>query len=68
MDQLKPAERQKARALYLDMALSALYRNLVHGENNTLYRAMEYRETTSYTMLLLAQNLLLMGRLCTARM
>lgn len=61
LDQLKPAERQKAHTLYLHMALSALYRNLVHETNITLYRAMEYRETTSFTMLLLAQNLFVDG-------
>lgn len=61
LDQLEPTEWQKAHTLYLDMALSALYRNLIHQTNSTLYRAMEYRERTSFTMLLLAQNLFVDG-------
>lgn len=60
-DQLNPTEQKKAHALYLDMALSALYRTLVHETNPVLYRAMEYRESTSFNMLLLARNLFVDG-------
>jgi hypothetical protein len=60
-DQLDPTERRKAESLYLNMSLLALYRTLTHKTNKTFYRAMEFRETTSFDMLLLAQNLFIDG-------
>ncbi|KAI7975370.1 hypothetical protein EIK77_003751 [Talaromyces pinophilus] len=56
LDQLKPTERQKAHTSTLIWPFPQ-----VHETNITLYRAMEYRETTSYTMLLLAQIIFVDG-------
>ncbi|KAL9023366.1 MAG: hypothetical protein Q9196_007245 [Gyalolechia fulgens] len=58
---LPPDERRRALALYHSSALVALYRKLTHDQNNPLYRAMAYRDTISYDMLVLAQNLLVDG-------
>lgn len=60
-DRLSPAEKSKAQALYFKMSLSALYRTLTHGTNEILYKAMEFRETTGFRMMVLAQNLLVDG-------
>ncbi|KAL8931644.1 MAG: hypothetical protein Q9216_007129 [Gyalolechia sp. 2 TL-2023] len=56
-----PDERQRALALYHSSSLVALYRRFIHNQIKPLYHAMEYRDTISYDMLLLAQNLLVDG-------
>ena len=58
---LNPAEQAEAQDLYLKMSLSALYRRFTYSSNLTLFKAMEFRQTTSFEMLLLAQNLLIDG-------
>ncbi|KZF23958.1 hypothetical protein L228DRAFT_208790 [Xylona heveae TC161] len=60
-DQLDSAEQDKAQSLYLKMSLAALYRRYTYTTNERLYKAMEFRETTSFDMMLLAQNLLIDG-------
>lgn len=59
--ELSPEEQQQAMTLYLQMSLAALYRRLIHDRHNSLYRAMEFRETISFELLVLAQNLLVDG-------
>ena len=61
MAQLDPAAQKKAKALYLNMSLSALYKSLVHKQNPRLYRAMDFQETPSFDLLLLARNLVVDG-------
>lgn len=58
---LDPAEQAEAQDLYLKMSLSALYRRFTYSSNLILFKAMEFRQTTSFEMLLLAQNLLIDG-------
>ncbi|KAF3479937.1 uncharacterized protein GIQ15_06913 [Arthroderma uncinatum] len=53
--------KREANALYHKQALCALYRNFVHKYNPNLYRALEFQETTSFDLLLLARNLLVDG-------
>jgi hypothetical protein len=60
-DQLDSAEQDEAQRLHLNMSLSALYRRLTSANNKKLTRAMEFRQTTSFEMMLLAQNLLVDG-------
>lgn len=61
-NELDPTEQARAQSLYLAMSLSALYRRLTYNSNNpTLFRAMEFRQTTSFEMMLFAQNLLVDG-------
>ncbi|KAL2865292.1 aminoglycoside phosphotransferase family protein [Aspergillus lucknowensis] len=60
-DKLDPAKKAEAQDLYLKMSLSALYRRFTYSNNITLFNAMEFRQTTSFEMLLLAQNLLIDG-------
>jgi hypothetical protein len=38
-----------------------LYRRFTYNNNETLFKAMEFRQTTSFEMLLFAQNLLIDG-------
>ncbi|KAL4985075.1 kinase-like domain-containing protein [Aspergillus falconensis] len=60
-DKLDPAKKAEVQDLYLKMSLSALYRRFTYSYNITLFKAMEFRQTTSFEMLLLAQNLLIDG-------
>jgi hypothetical protein len=59
--QLDPTAQIKAEALYLHQSLSALYKTLIYKRNPRLYRAMEFHETSSFDLLLLARNLLVDG-------
>ena len=59
--QLDPAAQRQAKALYLNRSLSALYKTLLHRQNPPLYRALAFRETSSFDLLLLARNLLVDG-------
>ncbi|GAD96652.1 phosphotransferase family protein [Paecilomyces variotii No. 5] len=53
--------QRKAISLYLKMNLVALYRFLVYKTNKQLFRAIEYRETDSFQLLLFARNLFVDG-------
>lgn len=61
MAQLDMAEQKKAQALFLKQSLCALYRTLVHQQNPPLYRALEFQQTPSFSLLLLARNLIVDG-------
>ena len=61
LSEMSQAEQKEARSLHLQMSLSSLYRHLVHRDTPRLHKAMEYRDTTSFDMLVLAQNLLVDG-------
>lgn len=60
-DQLDPAEQAAAQSLYLKMSLSALYRRFTCANNERLFKAMEFRQTPSFEMMLFAQNILVDG-------
>ncbi|PLB45009.1 hypothetical protein P170DRAFT_513098 [Aspergillus steynii IBT 23096] len=60
-DQLDAAEQAAAQSLYLQMSLSALYRRFLFTNNKPLFDAMEFRWSTSFELMLLAQNLLVDG-------
>ncbi|EEH35874.2 phosphotransferase enzyme family protein [Paracoccidioides lutzii Pb01] len=53
--------QKEAKALYNKQALCSLYRTFVHRTNPRLYRVLEYRESPSFDLLLLARNLLIDG-------
>ena len=59
--QLDPAAQKEAKALFLKQSLSALYKVVLHTQNPRQYRAMAFRETLSFDLLLLARNLLVDG-------
>lgn len=61
LTQLDPAAQKQAKAMYLNRSLSALYKTLIHKQNSRLYRAMDFQETPSFDLLLLAWNLLVDG-------
>ncbi|KGO73228.1 Aminoglycoside phosphotransferase [Penicillium italicum] len=61
INELSSAKQLEATRLYMSMSLSALYRNLTYRDNPVLYEAMEFRQTKSFEMLLLAQNLFVDG-------
>ncbi|KAF4237520.1 hypothetical protein CNMCM8980_002423 [Aspergillus fumigatiaffinis] len=60
-DKLDPVAQAEAQDLYLKMSLAALYRRFTYNNNETLFKAMKFRQTTSFEMLLFAQNLLIDG-------
>ncbi|GFN11009.1 phosphotransferase enzyme family protein [Aspergillus tubingensis] len=60
-DQLNADEKIKAERLYLNMSLATLYRKLTYGKNKRLFKAMEFQQTSSFDMMLFAQNLLIDG-------
>ncbi|EEH42235.2 uncharacterized protein PADG_07055 [Paracoccidioides brasiliensis Pb18] len=53
--------QREAKALYKKQALCSLCRTFVHRTNPRLYRVLEYRESPSFDLLLLARNLLIDG-------
>ncbi|KAJ5474000.1 hypothetical protein N7475_003566 [Penicillium sp. IBT 31633x] len=61
ISELSSAKQLEAKRLYMSMSLSALYRNLTYRDNPVLYKAMEFRQTKCFEMMLLAQNLLVDG-------
>ncbi|KAI3072248.1 hypothetical protein CBS147353_6157 [Aspergillus niger] len=60
-DQLDPPEKAKAERLYLNISLATLYRKLTYAKNKKLFGAMEFQQTSSFDMMLFAQNLLIDG-------
>ncbi|PWY93924.1 phosphotransferase enzyme family protein [Aspergillus sclerotioniger CBS 115572] len=68
-DQLDPTEQRKAQTLYLNVSLATLYRKLTSMTKKRLFKAMEFGQTSSFDMMLFAQNLLIDGEaLYRARM
>jgi hypothetical protein len=61
MAQLDKAGRKKAQTLFLNQSLCALYRTLVHHQNPPLDQALEFQQTPTFSLLLLARNLLIDG-------
>ena len=61
-DNFDPVEQGKVESLYLQNALVTLYRKSTLAKNETLFKAMEFRQSTSFEMMLLAQNLLVDGK------
>ncbi|KXG53808.1 Aminoglycoside phosphotransferase [Penicillium griseofulvum] len=61
LSKLSSADQEQARSLYFMMSLSALYNTLTYRDNPELYKAMEFRQTRCFELLLLAQNLLVDG-------
>ncbi|KAI9679362.1 MAG: hypothetical protein M1817_005384 [Caeruleum heppii] len=61
MATLDPAAQGEAQALFLRQSLCALYKTLIHQRNPRLYHALEFQNTPSFSLLLLARNLLVDG-------
>ncbi|KAF1850920.1 APH-domain-containing protein [Cucurbitaria berberidis CBS 394.84] len=61
MERLEESAKKKAESLYLQQSLCSLYNTLTHGRNPRLYAALQFQQTTSYLLLLLARNLLIDG-------
>ncbi|KAF2259616.1 APH-domain-containing protein [Lojkania enalia] len=61
MEKLEANAKKHAETLYLQQSLCSLYNTLTHYQNPQLYAALEFQQTTSYLLLLLARNLLIDG-------
>ncbi|KAL3455672.1 hypothetical protein BJX64DRAFT_297366 [Aspergillus heterothallicus] len=61
LPELSPVEKARAQDLYLKMSLSALYRKLTLKTNSALFKAMEFRQTIGFDIMLYAQNILIDG-------
>jgi hypothetical protein len=61
MEKLEANIKKRAETLYLQQSLCSLYNTLTHYQNPQLYAALEFQQTTSYLLLLLARNLLIDG-------
>jgi hypothetical protein len=61
MEKLEGDAKKQAETLYLQQSLCSLYNTLTHYQNPQLYAALEFQQTTSYLLLLLARNLLIDG-------
>lgn len=61
MEKLEMNAKKHAETLYLQQSLCSLYNTLTHYQNPRLYAALEFQQTTSYLLLLLARNLLIDG-------
>ncbi len=61
IEKLEPSAKRHAEALYLQQSLCSLYKTLTYHQNPQLYAALEFQQTTSYLLLLLARNLLIDG-------
>lgn len=55
------ASQKKAERVFARMSLVALYRRLIQKTNPKLFKAMEFRETVAFDLLLLARNLFVDG-------
>lgn len=61
IERLEADATKHAKTLYLQQSLCSLYNTLTHGQNARLYAALEFQQTTTYLLLLLARNLLIDG-------
>ncbi|TVY87766.1 Altered inheritance of mitochondria protein, mitochondrial [Lachnellula willkommii] len=59
--EMDSAARASAMTLWVQMLLVACYRKLISARMPTLYRALEFCDTTFYNLLLFPQNFLLDG-------
>ncbi|KAJ4373138.1 hypothetical protein N0V83_003429 [Neocucurbitaria cava] len=60
LDPSSPA-RRRAQALFLQQSLCVLYNTMTHRKIPLLYAALQFQQTPSYLLLLLARNLLIDG-------
>jgi hypothetical protein len=61
LEKLDASAKNRAETVFLQRSLCSLYNTLTHGLNLKLYAALQFQHTTSYTLLLLARNLLIDG-------
>lgn len=61
LEKLNPSAKEHAETLYLQQSLCSLYNTLTYHQNLQLYAALEFQQTASYLLLLLARNLLIDG-------
>jgi hypothetical protein len=61
IEKLEANAKKHAETLYLQQSLCSLYNTLAHYQNPQLYAALQFQQTTSYLLLLLARNLLIDG-------
>ncbi|KAH6678552.1 hypothetical protein B0J14DRAFT_625117 [Halenospora varia] len=61
VEELDPEERREVKILYLKQTLLSLYNTMTHLQNPRLFAALEFQQTTSHLLLLLARNLLIDG-------
>lgn len=61
IEKLETNAKKHAETLYLQQSLCSLYNTLTHYQNPQLSAALEFQQTTSYLLLLLARNLLIDG-------
>ncbi|KAE9369713.1 hypothetical protein N431DRAFT_493487 [Stipitochalara longipes BDJ] len=54
-------EKKRAKVLFLQQSLCALYNTITHRKNPRLYSALEFQQTMSYTLLLLPRNMVIDG-------
>ncbi|KAL5332899.1 kinase-like domain-containing protein [Aspergillus crustosus] len=59
--ELNPAEKHETYTLYLNLSLATLYRKYTSLKTPRFFQGMEFRNTTSFDMMLLVQNLLTGG-------
>lgn len=59
--QLDPDTEKEAKILYLEQSLCSLYKTPIHRDNPRLFEAFETQHIPSFTLLLLARNLLFNG-------
>jgi hypothetical protein len=59
--QLDAERKRKAQTLFLQQSLCALYRKIVHDECPKIFECLEFQESTAFTLLLLARNILIDG-------
>lgn len=60
-DQLDDKLQKKAMSMFLDQSLSTMYRLLLRNKVPLLYKTLEYQQTESFDLLLIAQRLLIDG-------
>jgi hypothetical protein len=59
--QLDAERKRKAQALFLQQSLCALYRRIVYDKCPKIFECFEFHESTAFTLLLLARNILVDG-------
>lgn len=60
-DEPEPIANRKSTALFTQMSLLSLYRHYIHKRSPRLFKALEFRETVQFQLLLFARNLLIDG-------
>ncbi|CCE28838.1 uncharacterized protein CPUR_02527 [Claviceps purpurea 20.1] len=60
-DHLDDKERKVARSLFLQQSLCAMYRLIVYHKIPKVYNCFDFQQSTQFTLLLLARNILIDG-------